>query len=156
MPDLPPDAPNVLTIHLEITQYPMLARYIRHRMREELYRRGVIGRERFEQEVREKAVLSQRREGLTDPLAQEAEPQWEERLRKMRNHLTEFYFANNLPLDLFHRIVEEVLARRSGRKADVALTFNPELAPVDLLLRGAERYAALPPDQLHQVRHHLE
>ena len=156
MPDLPPEAPNILTIHLEITQYPMLARHIRHRMREELYRRGVIVPDRFEQEVREKAVLSQRREGLTDPLMEEAAPQWEERTRKMRNHLTEFYFAYNLPLGLFHQIVEEVLAKRGGRRDDVALTFNPELAPVDVLLKQAERIEALPEDQLARVRHHLE
>jgi hypothetical protein len=156
MPDLPPDAPNILTIHLEITQYPMLARHIRHRMREELYRRGAVAPDRFEQEVREKAVLSQRREGLTDPLVEEAAPQWEERLRKMRNHLTEFYFAYNLPLDLFHQIIEEVLAQRGGRRDDVALSFNPELAPVDVLLKHAERIEALPTDQLARVRHHLE
>ena len=156
MPDLPPDAPNILTIHLEITQYPMLARHIRHRMREELYRRGVVAPDRFEHEVREKAVLSQRREGLTDPIVEEAAPQWEERLRKMRNHLTEFYFAYNLPLSLFHQIIEEVLAKRGGRKDDVALTFNPELAPADVLLKQAERIENLPEDQLAPVRHHLE
>jgi len=156
MSELFSEVPNIMTIHLEITQYPMLARHIRHRMREELYRRGVITPDRFEQEVREKAELSQRREGLTDPLVEEAAPQWEERLRKMRNHLTEFYFANNLPIHLFHQIVKEVLAQRGGRKGEVTLTFNPELAPVELLLSEAERYAAMPPEQLAQARHHLE
>jgi len=150
------ETPSVLTLHLEITQYPMLARHIRHRMREELYRRGVISQDRFEVEVREKAVLSQRREGITDPLAEEDASQWEERQRKMRNHLTEFYFANNLSLDLFHQIIQEVLARRGARKDDATLPFNPELAPPEVLLRQAERYASMPEDQLDEVRHHLE
>jgi len=150
------DETSVLTIHLEIMQYPMLARYIRHRMRDELYRRGVISQDQFEHEVREKAVLSQRREGITDPLAEEDASQWEERLRKIRNHLTEFYFANNLSLDLFHQIIEEVLGRRGVRKDDTTLAINPELAPPDVLLRQAERYASMPKDQLDKVRHHLE
>jgi len=156
MPESPIEIPNILTVHLEITQYPMLARHIRHRMREELYRRGVITPDRFEQEVRDKAVLSQQREGLANPLVEEAAPQWEERMRKMRNHLTEFYFANNLSLDLFHQIVEEVLAKHGRHRDDTALTFNPELAPPDLLLKQAERYAAMSEEQLAKVRHHQE
>jgi len=147
---------SILTIHLELMQYPMLTRQIRHQMREELYRRGVISRERFEQEVHEKAVLSQQREGLLNPVEEEAEPQWQERLRKIRNHLTEFYFANNLAIDLFHQIVEAVLSKRGRARDDLALTFNPELAPVEMLLREAERYTAMPPDQLEKVGHHLE
>jgi len=150
------DETSVLTIHLEIMQYPMLARHIRHRMRDELYSRGVISQDRLEHEVREKAMLSQRREGMTDPLKEEDASQWEERLRKIRNHLTEFYFANNLSLDLFHQIIEQVLARRGVHKDDTTLAINPELAPPDVLLRQAERYASMPEDQLDKVRHHLE
>lgn len=155
MPNLPLEAPNILTIHLQLSQYPILAPQIRHRMREELYRRGIILLNRFEQEVREKAMLSQSREGFTDPLVEEDALQWENRLRLVRDYLTDFYFAYNLPLDRFDQIVEQVLSRRRAQP-DVGLAFNPELAPTDLLLKQAERYEAMPPDQLASVRHHLE
>lgn len=156
MPDRPLEAPPILAIYLEIAQFPIMARQIRQRMREELYRRGVITPSRFENEVREKALRSQRREGLIDPLYQEDARQWEQRLDQIRDHLADFYFAYNLPIELFHGIVEELLTERKawGRKG--ALNFNPELAPLDLLLWQAERYEALPPDEQAKVKHHLE
>lgn len=153
---LPLEAPKILAIHLQIAQYPILARQIRRRMRDELYRRGVITPTRLEQEVEEKAVLSQQREGLTNPLVEEDARQWEQRLEQIRDHLTDFYFAYNLPLDLFHQIVEELLAERRSGRSEVALAFNPELAPPDLLLRQAEQYEALPAEQRAGVSHHLE
>src|SRR4030042_7053848 len=104
MPELPRETPRILTITLYIAQYPILAATIRQRMRDELYRRGVISSGLFEREAREKAITSQHREGLTDPLTEENPTQWEERLRLIRDHLTDFYFANNQPLALFTRI----------------------------------------------------
>jgi Pyruvate phosphate dikinase, AMP/ATP-binding domain len=153
---LPLQAPNILTIYLQIAQYPILARQIRHRMREELYRRGVITPARLEQEVKEKAILSQQREGLVNPLVEEDARQWEERQEQIRDHLTDFYFAHNLPLELFHHIVEELLARRTARKSEVALSFNPELAPSELVLQQVEHYEALPAEQQPKVSHHWE
>ena len=162
MPELPFEAPKILALYLQIEQYPILARQIRRRMREELYRRGVITPQHLEQEAREKAVLSQQREGLTDPFFEEEAPQWEARLDQIRDHLTDFYFAYNLPMDLFHRIVEELLAERGARRGasvhqqEVRLTFNPELAPVDLLLRQAEQYDALSEVERAKIQHHRE
>lgn len=164
MPDLPLEAPEILTLYLQLSQYPILARQIHRRMREELYRRGVITEERLEAEAKEKAISSQKREGLLNPYSEEDTAAWEQRLGQIRDHLTDFYFAYNLPMDLFHRIVEELLA---GRRAsgtgpltpawdEVTLTFNPELAPLDLLLRKVEQYESLRPDKLEKVRHHLE
>ena len=162
MPELPLEAPEILSLYLQIAQYPILARQIRHRMRQELYNRGIITPQHLEQETLEKALLSQHREGLTDPYFEEPAHDWEARLGQIRDHLTDFYFAYNLPLDLFHRIVEELLAERGARHGEVTplgevtLTFNPELAPVDLLLRQAELYEALPPEERAKIRHHLE
>lgn len=150
------EIPQILLIHLRIAQFPILARRIRARMREELYQRGVITPERFEQEVREKALLSQRREGLTSPLVQEDASQWEQRLTQIRDYLTDFYFANNLPIDLFNQIVDEVLPRQSANRSQIALNFNPELAPLDLVLRQAEQFEALPEDKRAEVHHDLE
>lgn len=153
---LPTDAPKILAIYLELSQYPILARQIRKAMRQELYQRGVVSRERLHQEAREKAVQSQLREGMTNPLYEEDEAQWQQRLQQIRDSLTDFYFAYNLPLDLFHNIVELLINKRSPQPVKVTLTFNPELAPMEMLLQQAGQYETLPPDQRAKIKHHLE
>ena len=150
-----PDAlPKVLELYLEISQYPILAPTIRERMRGELYARGIISPNDLEQEVKHKAILSQKREGLTDSMAQEAADAWQRRLAHFRDNLTDFYFAHNLPHTLFERLVRDVLARRVPAD-DIFLTFNPELAPWDMLFAQGEAYEALPPGQREKVKHHL-
>jgi Pyruvate phosphate dikinase, AMP/ATP-binding domain len=150
------DAPKILSIYLQMAQYPILARQIRFRMREELHRRGVITPERLEAEVREKALLSQRHEGWTDPQAPEDDQQWQQRLIRVRDTLIDFYFAYNLPTSLFQQIVDELLAKRSTPQGELVLPFNPELAPFDILIKHAELYDALPEDQKAKVSHHLQ
>jgi hypothetical protein len=146
--------PKVLQLYLEIAQYPALAPVIRKRMRGELFRRGIISNADLEQEVRHKALLSQQREGRTGPFAQEKEDMWQQRQAHFRDHLTDFYFAHNLPLSLFEEIVRDVLARRMAPD-DVLLTFSPEMAPWDMLVAQAEAYEALPPQERIRVEHHL-
>jgi hypothetical protein len=157
MPDIPVDTPKILALYLQIAQYPILARQIRQRMREELYQRGVISSTEFEQEARAKAIDSQYREGLSNPYVEEDEHQWAQRLQHVRDNLTDFYFAYNLPGDLLQRIVQDLVSQRGARPtANVHLTFNPELAPVDLLLRQVKLYERLPESERAKVRHHLE
>jgi len=147
--------PKVLAVYLELSEYPILARKIRERMRQELFARGVITAEQFEQEVEAKAVSTQKREGLYDPLAEEPADEWAERLRITRDHLTDFYFALNLPHSLFEEIVRSTLGARKPEE-EVILTFNPELAPWDVLFAQAEEYEKLPPQQRSTIRHHLQ
>lgn len=146
--------PKVLQLYLELSQYPILARRIRERMREEIFARRIVGRDVFEQEVRDKAIHSQVREGIVNPLVEEPPDQWRERIAQVREHLTDFYFAYNLPHDLFERIVQEVVAERSPNQ-EVILSFNPELAPWDLLFAQGEMYENHPPEQRAHVQHHL-
>ena len=158
---IPPESSKILEIYLLLAQYPMLASPIRRRMREELFRRGIITPERFEEEVREKAILSQKREGVFDPLREESAEQWELRYHRIQRTLTDFYFAYNLPLELLHQIVDSVLADRTNGEtqpvsSNLTLRFNPELAPLEMVLRQAEEFEALPPDQKAQVEHHLQ
>lgn len=150
------DESSILSIYLQISQYPILAPQIRERMREELFRRGIITPDRLEAEVKEKAILSQTREGLTDPYGQEDENVWLQRKRTVRDYLTDFYFAYNLPLDHLEQIVNQLLAQRMGHPATTELHFNPELAPLDLLLTKAQQYDAMPDEMRDQVRHHRE
>ncbi|MDH7486414.1 MAG: PEP/pyruvate-binding domain-containing protein [Anaerolineae bacterium] len=147
--------PKVLELYLKLSEYPILSRQIRERMREELFARGIISREQFEEEVRATAIRSQRQEGLSDPLAQEPPEQWNERLQIVRDHLTDFYFALNLPYKAFEEVARSVLSARKPGK-DIILTFNPELAPWYLLFAQAEEFERLPPPKKEKVRHHLQ
>lgn len=161
MPVIPPESSKILEIYLLLAQYPMLASPIRRQMREELFQRGIITPERFEQEVREKAILSQQREGIVDPLKNEDPEQWELRYHRIQRTLTDFYFAYNLPLELLHQIVDNILADRTNGESrsissNLTLRFNPELAPLEMVLRQAEEFEALPPDQRVLVDHHLQ
>ncbi len=146
--------PKVLKLYLEISQYPILSKTIRERMREELFSRGIISREAFEQEVYQKAIQSQKREGLSDPFVEESPRDWNERVNTIRDYLTDFYFAYNLPHSLFERIVQSLLAKRTPNR-EIRLSFNPEIAPWDVLFSQGEHYESLPPEERTQVKHHL-
>jgi hypothetical protein len=146
--------PKVLTLYLELSQYPILAGRIRERMRQELFERGIIARPDFEAEVRQKAIQSQRREGLDDPFGEEPPDIWARRQEIVRENLTDFYFAYNLPHEDFERILRGVLEDRVPSDK-VVLTFHPELAPWDMLFAQGEAYEALPFEERPRVMHDL-
>jgi hypothetical protein len=155
----PPESSKILEIYLLIAQYPMLASDIRRRMREELFRRGIITPQRFDEEVKEKAIQSQQREGIYDGMMEEDAQQWDLRWSRVRRTLTDFYFAYNLPIEILHHILDEILNPEEGGRstsADHSLPFNPELAPLEMVLRQAERYEALPEEGRTAVHHHLQ
>src|SRR5215813_4709783 len=128
----PQSLPKMLQLYLEISQYPILAKRIRQQMRDELFSRGIVSPQIFEQEVRDKAILSQQREGMVDPLVEETSETWLQRMDKIRDQVTDFYFAYNLPHDLLLEIVQRLITERAPDQK-VMLSFNPELAPWDLL-----------------------
>jgi hypothetical protein len=148
---------KVLGIHLELAQYPILGRRIRERMRHELFSKGIITAEAFEAEVKEKAVLSQEREGLLGPFPEEPIGVWNERLAYVRDQLTEFYFAYNLPHDRLEEIILSVLAGGGlSPEPDGVLSFNPELAPWELLFAKGEEFESQPPEIRAKNQHHLQ
>jgi hypothetical protein len=150
-----PSTDRALRIYLTLAQYPILRTRIRARMRRELFDRGVILLKDFEAEVRKQAVRSQAREGLNDPLWEESEDIWETRLSRIRSHLTDFYFAYNLQFELFEDIVREVLAERMQRAEEIEISFNPELAPQEMLFEHAQAIENLPADELARYEHRL-
>jgi hypothetical protein len=155
----PPESSKILDIYLLIAQYPMLASAIRRRMREELFRRGIITPERFDAEVKEKAVLSQQREGISNGLLEENAQRWGLRWSRVRRTLTDFYFAYNLPIEILYHIVDELLTPQADGRIippDHSLHFNPELAPLEMVLRQAEKYEELPDQDRPAVDHHLQ
>lgn len=154
IPHSPPS--KILDLTLTLSNYPILAKKIRARMRQELFVKGIITPTMLEDEVERKAIDTQRREGLTNPLTQEAEEVWQKRLGRVRDNLTDFYFAYNLPFGRFEEIVQAAVnENRAGQPERVVLTFNPELAPWYMLFEQAEKYAAYPPEMFEGVRHHM-
>jgi hypothetical protein len=154
---LPPAASDrTLHIYLSLAQYPVLSTKIRARMRRELFSRGVISPQAFEIEVREKAIRSQALEGLHDPFSEEPADVWDFRLTRVRDHLTDFYFAYNLPFNLFEEIVLETLAERGAGTEDLRLSFNPELAPQSMLFEQAMTIEKMPPNERAQHEARLQ
>jgi len=149
-----PSTDRVLNIYLTLNQYPILSGRIRARMRQELFARGIISLEVFEIEVREKAIQSQAREGLHDPYSEEPFDAWEARLARVRDSLTDFYFAYNLPYEEFERIVKGIIGER-GEPPDM-VTFNPELAPQDMLFQQAGLLESLPPEKREPLEARLQ
>jgi len=151
-----PLAPSDRTLHiyLSLAQYPILSTQIRARMRRELFARGVITPQAFEAESREKAIRSQTLEGLHDPFAEEPPEIWDMRLTHVREALTDFYFAYNLPYDLFEQIVLNTLKERGAGDSDLPVSFNPELAPQNMLFEQAMQIEKMPPQERrkHQAR----
>lgn len=146
-----------IDIYIRLAQYPILADTIRRRMRQELYRRGIITEEAFENEVRQLSLASQLREGLSDPFAEEDSFGWQVRTDRVRDFHTDAHFANNLGIASLDRLIEEVLNSQSGPTSHTAeLTFNPEVAPWELLFRQGEAYERMPLDEQDAMRHHLE
>ncbi|MBI5531914.1 MAG: PEP/pyruvate-binding domain-containing protein [Deltaproteobacteria bacterium] len=146
--------PKALRLYLELREYPVLCDEIRKRMREEMVRRGVIRAEQFEDEVRAKAITSQERERLDNPLQNELAEVWDLRTSRVRDILTDFYFAHNLPHSIFESIVADVLGERN--KQELILSFNPELAPWDMLFAQGEEFENAPPEQRQRTQHHLQ
>ncbi|MGA2504509.1 MAG: PEP/pyruvate-binding domain-containing protein [Anaerolineales bacterium] len=144
----------ILDIYLTLRQYPILRNRIRARMRRELFERGIVTPEAFEADVREKAIRSQGREGLHHPFSEESYEVWEKRLDRIREAQTDFYFAYNLLYEDFERIVKEILRER-GETPDL-ITFNPELAPQDLLFEQAENIERMPARERKQMEAHLQ
>ncbi len=145
-----------IDIYIRLAQYPILAQRIRLRMREELFRRGVVSQDDFDEQVEIRAVESQKREGLHDPFSQENTNVWQKRKERIRDYLTDAYFAFNLGQALLEQIIEEVLSNQPAPTNSVELTFNPEIAPWELLFRQGELYEQMPPDEQEKIEHHLQ
>lgn len=147
---------STIDIYIKLAQYPVLCDQIRARMREEIFKRGIISEEKFEEEVERQAIESQKREGMYDPFNEEPANLWHKRKSRIRALHTDFYFGYNLPPDLFETIIQQVLGQQASAAEIHDLGFNPEVAPWRLLFRQGEIYERLPPPQQEEVAHHLE
>ncbi len=146
---------KALRVYLALVQYPILSTSIRARMRRELFQRGVITQATFDAEVREQAIRSQQREALNNPFSEEPPDVWEMRLMRVRDHLTDFYFAYNLPYEIFEDIVRQALAERGVQSRDMLVSFNAELAPQDMLFEQGYAIEKMPAEERKQLEHRL-
>jgi len=145
-----------IDIYINLAQYPILADQIRFNMRQALFQRGNISQLEFEQIVRAQATESQRREGLGEAQGQEEEGVWQQRKGRIRDFLTDAYFANNFGSNMLGEFIDEVLHGQSATNRSMELNFNPEIAPWELLFQQGEIYEAMPKPERKKIKHHLE
>lgn len=134
---LPNSSERLLSLMLALGQYPTLAPRIRARMREELFKRGVIDAASFEAQVRDEAVQTQHVEGIENPYIQEPKETWEIRQTAVRNQLTDLLFSRHLNFEILENLIGEVMLERGIPSQDSHLSFNPELAPLDMVFEQA-------------------
>jgi hypothetical protein len=138
---------RLLGIYLALGQYPILRTRIRNRMLDKLFEKGIITQETFEAEVREKAIRSQRREGMLHPFTEEMPEIWELRVGRIRYHLIELMFSEHFSFKEFEVIVNEVLGEHGINGRDLRLAINPELSPLELVFEQAMTIERLSPQE---------
>jgi hypothetical protein len=121
-------------------------------MRRELFQQKFLDQKIFEQEVINKAIQSQEREGLQHPQIEEPAEVWERRKALVRDQLTDFYFSHYLSFDLIEKLIEEVLNERGITSHEALYEFNPEIAPEELLFNQGMMIEKMPVEE----RKHLE
>ena len=153
---LPNSSERLLSLMLTLGQYPILAPRIRTRMREELFRRGIIDTQTLEAQVLDEAIQTQRVEGIQNPYTQEPNEIWETRLVAVRNQLTDLLFSRHLSFELLESLIGEVMEERGMPASDLHLAINPELAPQDLVFEQALTIEQLPADERVNYEARLE
>ncbi len=153
---LPPSATDrLLSVYLVLSQYPVLATRVRDLMRRELFRQGFLDQQDFEQEVIQKAIQSQEREGLQQPQIEEPAEVWERRKSIVRDQMTDFYFSHHLSFELIEDLIEEVLNERGVTTREALYEFNPEIAPQELLFNQGMMIERMPPEERKHLEHRL-
>ncbi|NSW52788.1 MAG: hypothetical protein HPY85_09810 [Anaerolineae bacterium] len=146
-----------LRILLTLGDYPILSKRIREAMRWELFNRDIISPRVFEARVREMALRSQEREGLSDPYFEENNEVWDLRMERIREHLTSLIFSQNLSFEVFEEIVNKTLAEERGISVgDLLLNINFELAPMELIFDFARHVEQMEPDERAQFASRYE
>lgn len=143
----PNTSEKLLNVTLALAQYPILAKRIRIRMREELFKRGIIDAKVFESRVRDNAIQSQQLEGIGNPFNEETTDLWETRKAIITDHLTDLLFSRHLSFKLLEKLIEEVLTEQGISSSEMLLSINPELAPLDLVFEQALLIEKLPEEE---------
>ena len=145
-------------IYLALSQYPVLSGRIRARMRRELFERGVINPAEFDSQSRKLAIQTQEWEGLRNPYGEEQTDIWDLRLARVRDQQTDYFFSQYLSFELFEQIVWEVLRERGVKPndSDLALSVNPEIAPLEMVFEQAAAIERMPAPERHALEARLK
>ena len=84
----------LLSIQATLSQYPILTEKIENEMYSRLVSDGYITVSAFKEKVRDFALLTQKREGLENPFAQEPPLIWEKRLERVQSMMVQQEFAH--------------------------------------------------------------
>lgn len=134
----------LLTIQSTLGQYPILSDKIVAEMYNRLIRDGYISFNSFEERVRDFALLSQKREGLQNPFAQEAQNVWEKRLERVHHTQVLQEFAHRYTLDTFREIVDNVVQNKSDGRAPLVMWHNLQHASIDTIFEQALSIERMP------------
>ncbi len=151
----PPSSDRILNIYLTLNRYPVLSNRIRARMRKKVFKQGIISRKNFNTKAREKAILSQTREGLLDPFAEETSETWDLRLARVRDSLTDFYFSYSFPQEVLQEVIDEILAERGITTPELS-EFNPDFSPQDVAIDKASTIENLPVEKREPLEPRLQ
>ena len=137
-PNNSPLPANVLfTIQTNLAEYPILQDRIIEAMFKLLVQDGLTTFTEFEERVRDFALMSQRREGLNNPFAQEGPNTWEIRLQRVRSQLICLEFSRHYPLEVFKTIVSDVVHYKTVDKQPLFMWHNLEFASIDTIFDQA-------------------
>jgi len=143
----PTSTDRYLSIHLALSQYPILNSRIRARMRRELFDIGIITPQAFEANVREMAISSQQIEGLHNPYSEEAAEIWDMRVARVRDQLTDLLFSERMSFTSFQKLVTDLLTERGVSTQELISSLNPELAPQELVFEHAMTIERMSPKE---------
>ncbi len=148
--------PNVLlTIQTTLSQYPILSEKIENEMFNRLVLDGYVSVASFSEKIRDFALLTQKREGLQNPFAQEAPLVWEKRLGRVKSMMVQQEFAHRYPLTVFHTILDSVVKNSSTGSKPVFMWHNIQHATIETIIEQALAIEHLPSAERKQFEAQL-
>lgn len=148
--------PNVLlSIQTTLSQYPILTEKIENEMYSRLVFDGYITVASFTEKVRDFALLTQKREGLENPFAQEPSLIWEKRLDRVRSMMICQEFAHRYTLDIFKSIVDSVVKEPSSGSKPAFMWHNIQHATIETIIEQALTIEHMPLSERKQYEPQL-
>ena len=137
--------PNVLlSIQTTLSQYPILTEKIEKEMYSRLILDGYITVSSFTEKVRDFALLTQKREGLENPFAQEPSLVWEKRLERVQSMMICQEFAHHYPLEIFNKIIDSVVKDPAAGSKPAFMWHNIQHATIETIIEQALTIEHLP------------
>ncbi len=130
---------NFFRMQATLAEYPILQDRIIEAMINQLVQDQVFSLSEIQVLIREKALRSQTREGLSNPFIQEGPAGWENRLSRVRAHLVVDQYASQYPFEKFSELVTTIVENRPVEKDPDFFWHNVEYAPLDSIFEEAIR-----------------